>query len=137
MRSIPDGVMVAGFEGTRRRGGLCVFPSHHDENIAHTAHENAKAVIDYSDVISYSVSGEANASNATIDGINQAAYIAPMDNDEKLVALRAFIPPQLRNEFKSICVKEGLTMNDVILEFVEDFVKKHDSNRSRSRTNAG
>ena len=57
-----------------------------------------------------------------------------VDKEEKLVALRAFIPPRLRNEFKSICVKEGLTMNDVILEFVEDFVKNHEEANSKAST---
>ena len=55
-----------------------------------------------------------------------------MNTEEKLVALRAFIPPQLRNEFKSICVREGLTMNDVILDFVEDFVKNHDEAKTKN-----
>lgn len=103
------------------------------KTIAHTAHESAKADIDYDDVISYSVSGRAIALSATIDGISQAACIALMDKEEKqLVALRAFIPPRLRNEFKSICVKEGLTMNDVILEFVEDFVKNHEEGKAKT-----
>lgn len=125
--------------GTQRHCDLCAFSfSIHDNNIAHTAHKNFEGAIDYSNGISYSGSGRANVFSATIDGINQAAYIALMDNkEEKLVALRAFIPPKLRNDFKSICVKEGLTMNDVILEFVEDFVEKHESGYSRSRANEG
>jgi hypothetical protein len=47
-------------------------------------------------------------------------------SDEKLVAIRAFIPPQLRNSFKSICVKQGITMDSVISHFIEEYVEKHE-----------
>ncbi len=53
-------------------------------------------------------------------------YIAAMD--DKLVTVRAFLPPELRNSFKSLCVKKGITMNDVIVEFIKDYVNQEESN---------
>ena len=46
------------------------------------------------------------------------------ESDEKLVTVRAFLSPELRNSFKSICVKQGVTMNDVIVDFIESYVQQ-------------
>jgi hypothetical protein len=48
------------------------------------------------------------------------------EENEKLVTVRAFLPPELRTSFKSICVKQGVTMNDAIVQFVEDYVRQHE-----------
>jgi translation initiation factor 2 beta subunit (eIF-2beta)/eIF-5 len=53
------------------------------------------------------------------------------DKEEKLVAVRAFIPSELRNSFKSICVKQGVTMDSVISEFVEEYVQEYEKEREK------
>ncbi len=53
-------------------------------------------------------------------------------SDEKLVTVRAFMPPEVRSSFKSICVKQGVTMNDVIVAFVEDYIRKYEANGAKA-----
>lgn len=52
--------------------------------------------------------------------------VAMSDENGKLVVVRAFLPPDLRNSFKSLCVREGITMNDVIVDFIEEYVKERE-----------
>lgn len=58
-------------------------------------------------------------------------YVVVMP-DEKLVTVRAFLSPDLRNSFKSLCVKEGITMNDVIVQFIEDYVQEREKTKNPS-----
>lgn len=44
------------------------------------------------------------------------------EDKEKIVALRAFVPESLRNDFKSVCAKEGKNMSDVLTEFIQKYV---------------
>lgn len=47
--------------------------------------------------------------------------------EQKVVALKTFVPEGLRNSFKAVCAKEGKTMSDVLAEFVEEYVKERES----------
>lgn len=44
--------------------------------------------------------------------------------EEKTVAIRVEMPDDLRNRFKSVVVREGKNMKDVIVEFVEEYVEE-------------
>jgi hypothetical protein len=45
-----------------------------------------------------------------------------ISKEEKLVAVRGFVPESLRNTFKAVCAEEGKTMSEVFSEFVEGYV---------------
>jgi predicted DNA-binding protein len=45
-------------------------------------------------------------------------------DDNKNVAIRVEMPPELRNRFKSAVAREGKNMRDVLLEFMEGYVKQ-------------
>ncbi|MEK0182158.1 MAG: hypothetical protein EAZ98_03100 [Oscillatoriales cyanobacterium] len=45
-------------------------------------------------------------------------------NDKKTVAIRIEMPPDLRNRFKSAVARDGKNMRDVLLEFMEGYVRK-------------
>lgn len=49
-----------------------------------------------------------------------------VEKEEKIVALRAFVPESLRNDFKSVCAKEGKNMSDVLTEFIERYVRERE-----------
>jgi translation initiation factor 2 beta subunit (eIF-2beta)/eIF-5 len=51
------------------------------------------------------------------------------DKEEKLVAVRTFIPSELRNSFKSICVKQGVTMDSVISKFIEEYIQEYEKEK--------
>lgn len=57
--------------------------------------------------------------------IGDILHVAYMPKDDE-VAIRVFMPPSLRNSFKSLCVKEGITMNEVILDFVQNYVAERE-----------
>jgi metal-responsive CopG/Arc/MetJ family transcriptional regulator len=44
--------------------------------------------------------------------------------EQKTVAIRVELPNNLRNEFKSVVAREGKNMRDVLVDFIEDYVKK-------------
>lgn len=44
--------------------------------------------------------------------------------DDKLVKLQIQLPEQLRTRFKSKCVLEGATMNQVLVELLEEWTNK-------------
>ncbi len=46
---------------------------------------------------------------------------------EKTVAIRAFVCETLRNDFKAACAKAGVTMSDVLAEFIQEYVNKAES----------
>ena len=47
--------------------------------------------------------------------------------EEKTVAIRAFVSDKLRNDFKAACAKAGITMSDVLAEFIQEYVDKAES----------
>lgn len=47
------------------------------------------------------------------------------------ISLRIFMPESLRNDFKSVCAKQGRNMSEVVTEFVSDYVAKFDSPKNR------
>lgn len=46
--------------------------------------------------------------------------------EDKVISLRIFMPEKLRNEFKSVCARQGRNMSEVVTEFVEGYVKEND-----------
>jgi hypothetical protein len=56
--------------------------------------------------------------------MTQTVITLMTEEKEKIVALRAFVPESLRNDFKSVCAKEGKNMSDVLTEFIESYVKE-------------
>ena len=55
----------------------------------------------------------------------------PNNVEEKIISLRIFMPESLRNDFKSVCAKQGRNMSEVVTEFVSDYVAKFDSPKNR------
>ena len=45
-------------------------------------------------------------------------------DENKTVAIRVEMPPDLRNRFKSAVARDGKNMRDVSLEFMEQYVMK-------------
>jgi hypothetical protein len=52
----------------------------------------------------------------------------PNQQEEKTISLRIFMNESLRNTFKAVCAKQGKNMSEVVTEFVENYVMKHDTN---------
>ncbi len=50
----------------------------------------------------------------------------PNDIEDKIISLRVFMPQSLRNNFKSVCAKQGRNMSEVVSEFVRDYVAEHE-----------
>lgn len=42
--------------------------------------------------------------------------------EAKIISLRAYVPEQLKNDFKAACARQGETMSDVLIRFMEDYV---------------
>ncbi len=51
-------------------------------------------------------------------------HIAPMSK-EGLVAIRIFMPSELRDDFKTVCTLQKATMNKVVVELVENYVEQN------------
>jgi predicted DNA-binding protein len=47
--------------------------------------------------------------------------------EQKTVAVKTFVPEELRNSFKAACAKEGRNMSDVLAEFVEQYVNEREA----------
>jgi len=45
-------------------------------------------------------------------------------DENKNVAIRVEMPPELRNRFKSAVARDGKNMRDVLLEFMEEYVNQ-------------
>ncbi len=60
-----------------------------------------------------------------------------MVSEEDVVAIRAFIPKELRNDFKAACAKEGRSMSEVLSELMEQYVSKRFKNPPASRGKEG
>lgn len=51
-------------------------------------------------------------------------HLAPMSK-EGLVAIRIFMPSELRDDFKTVCTLQKATMNKVVVELVENYVEQN------------
>lgn len=62
--------------------------------------------------------------------------MASDDEEQKLVAIRVEMPDDLRNRFKSVVVREGKNMKDVVVEFIEQYVeeKEQESKKDQSKS---
>lgn len=60
-----------------------------------------------------------------------------MVSEEDVVAIRAFIPKELRNDFKAACAKEGRSMSEVLSEFIELYVSQRNKNPPASKGEGG
>lgn len=47
-------------------------------------------------------------------------------SEEKQVSYKMFLPESLRAKFKSLCALRGVTMNEVLLELVEKWIREND-----------
>lgn len=58
--------------------------------------------------------------------------------EEKLVAVKAFVPETTRNAFKAACAKKGVTMSDTLSKFIENFIdeEEHKSHSSKKDKDA-
>ena len=56
-------------------------------------------------------------------------------DDNKTVAIRVEMPPELRNRFKSAVAREGKNMRDVLLEFMEEYVKQAEQPKREASQN--
>jgi metal-responsive CopG/Arc/MetJ family transcriptional regulator len=55
--------------------------------------------------------------------------------EDRTVRVQVQMPESLRNKFKSVTAAEGQTMNEVILEFVEDYIEtKTEEKPSKKRS---
>jgi metal-responsive CopG/Arc/MetJ family transcriptional regulator len=43
--------------------------------------------------------------------------------EQKTVAIRVELPDNLSNEFKSVVAREGKNMRDLLVDFIQDYVK--------------
>lgn len=48
-------------------------------------------------------------------------------SEEKLVTYKMFLTESLRAKFKSLCALKGVTMNEVLVELVEDWIEENDT----------
>jgi metal-responsive CopG/Arc/MetJ family transcriptional regulator len=58
-------------------------------------------------------------------------------NESKTVAIRVELPDDLRNQFKSAVAREGKNMRDVLLEFIERYVKEKEQPPSPTQGEGG
>jgi hypothetical protein len=47
--------------------------------------------------------------------------------EQKVKRMNLNVPVKLHNSFKSVTAAEGENMTDVLLEFIEDYVRRHSS----------
>ena len=52
-------------------------------------------------------------------------------NEEKIVAIRVEMTKDLRNRFKSLVVREGRNMKDVVVEFIEQYIENREKEQQR------
>ena len=54
------------------------------------------------------------------------------DKEEKNVSIRIELPDELRNRFKSVVVREGRTMTDLVVDFIQDYVEEKENELKQS-----
>jgi|GEM_PF-1404040 len=52
-------------------------------------------------------------------------------NEEKFVAIRVEMTKDLRNRFKSVVVREGRNMKDVVVEFIEQYIENREKEQQK------
>jgi len=53
--------------------------------------------------------------------------------DEKTVTIKIYLDESLRAEFKSACALRRLSMNQVIVEFIEGWLKENSAVESKAK----
>jgi hypothetical protein len=48
-------------------------------------------------------------------------------SEEKQVTYKMFLPESLRARFKSICALKGVSMNEILLQLVQTWVKENEN----------
>ena len=51
--------------------------------------------------------------------------------EPKLVKFQIHLPEDLRTQFKAECVLEGVTMNEVAIELIRDWLKDKSKNKAK------
>lgn len=54
------------------------------------------------------------------------------DKDDRVVWLKVGLPEKLRNRFKSITASQGLSMNEVISDYVKKYIEEGESETKKS-----
>ncbi|BBD65931.1 hypothetical protein NIES4072_03900 [Nostoc commune NIES-4072] len=54
-------------------------------------------------------------------------------SEQKQVAYRMFMSESLRAKFKSLCALKQLSMNEVLVELVENWIKESESKSDRDK----
>jgi len=57
--------------------------------------------------------------------------LSKKEKENDTVELRVFVPGDLRNQFKGVCVTQGLTMSQVITEFMKNYVDQQHKNKDK------
>ncbi|WP_196528430.1 plasmid partition protein ParG [Nostoc commune] len=53
--------------------------------------------------------------------------------EEKQVTYKMFLPESMRARFKSICALKQVSMNEVLVELVENWIKESESKSDRDK----
>ncbi len=57
-----------------------------------------------------------------------------VSDEPKLVTYKMFLEEPLRAKFKSLCALEGVSMNEVLVELIKNWISERESNSSASRS---
>lgn len=55
------------------------------------------------------------------------------ENQPGMSSIKVVIPEELKTKFKTLCTSKRITMNDVLAEFIENWVKEQESDRPKER----
>ncbi|MBU7584140.1 MAG: hypothetical protein KAF91_14715 [Nostoc sp. TH1S01] len=64
------------------------------------------------------------------------AIVVPEKAEEKQVSYKMFLPESLRARFKSICALKGVSMNEVLLQLVQNWVEENENISAMNRSKA-
>jgi hypothetical protein len=59
--------------------------------------------------------------------------VSEISQTEEVKRMNLNVPVKLHNSFKSITAAEGQNMTDVLLEFIEDYIRRHAAARPKGR----
>ncbi len=54
-------------------------------------------------------------------------------SEEKQVSYKMFLPEPLRARFKSVCALKGVSMNQVLIQLVEEWIEKSEKLHHQSK----
>jgi hypothetical protein len=60
-----------------------------------------------------------------------------VEEEEKQVTYKMFLPESLRARFKSLCALKGVSMNEVLVHLVKDWVDENESSASSRKKGKG